>query len=403
MYHGQCPKTALVVVTNAAEVSNAVASVGSPEKQKIHTNTRFPLPTSPLPPQFSCPDDQRQFLPNLKFNAKIWAYYAFVYWLQGVDISKLSAQPKPCISNHEKAIKRMAMMADWESDACSVKFCDEKGTSVLAYFARCPRSKGFVFPKAQDQLAPFYHPGPFAPSQSQLGCSEHDVNKAEDMGTDVQYDGIPFETLEKATWASQVLYHSLHPHKVEHDGHHDNADYLMQYKKNPDASKEKEKHFTLNDTVYTLSNDKIATEQCGVSHLIHCWPEQGQKHPEAFHPLTDILHTATSHQAMEWYFQHTEELAIILAVMFEASFPAYYKTYKKAFEAGQWIQADPGPWLGCATVWRLQVLPHRNGLDAGPTAIFSMGQYTGGEAYITDLKLKFKYHPGVGSHSSLGL
>ncbi|KAG1875260.1 hypothetical protein C8R48DRAFT_592220, partial [Suillus tomentosus] len=108
----------------------------------------------------------------------------------------------------------------------------------------------------------------------------------------------------------------------------------------------------------------------------------------------DMLHTSSGNQAVEWYPQHTVELAIALEAMFKISFPDYYKIYKKAFKAGQWIQADPGPWLGHAIVWKLQVLPHRDGLDAGPTAIFNFGWYEGGEAYFTDLKLKFKYGPG---------
>jgi hypothetical protein len=110
----------------------------------------------------------------------------------------------------------------------------------------------------------------------------------------------------------------------------------------------------------------------------------------AFHPSADMVRTASANQAVEWYFQHTIDLAIALDAMFKVSFPADYKTYEKAFKAGQWIQSDPGPWLGRAIVWKLQVLPHRDGLDAGPTAIFNLGRYEGGEAYFTDLKLKLK-------------
>ncbi|KAG1830810.1 hypothetical protein EV424DRAFT_1305306, partial [Suillus variegatus] len=136
------------------------------------------------------------------------------------------------------------------------------------------------------------------------------------------------------------------------------------------------------------------SERCGVSHLVHCWPEQGQKRAAAFHPSRDMLRNASGTQAVEWYFQHTVELAIALDAMFKVSFPNDYEIYEEAFKAGRWIQADPGPWLGRAIVWKLQVLPHRDKLDAGPTAIFNLGRYEGGEAYFTDLKLKLKYGPG---------
>ncbi|KAG2156984.1 hypothetical protein DEU56DRAFT_722319, partial [Suillus clintonianus] len=89
------------------------------------------------------------------------------------------------------------------------------------------------------------------------------------------------------------------------------------------------------------------------------------------------------------YFQYIVELAIALDAMFKVSFPDDYKIYMKAFKVGWWIQADPGPWLGCVIV-----LPHGDGLDASSTAIFNFGRYKGGEAYFTDLKLKLKYVPG---------
>jgi hypothetical protein len=75
--------------------------------------------------------------------------------------------------------------------------------------------------------------------------------------------------------------------------------------------------------------------------------------------------------------------------MFRVAYPAYYEKYRLAFEAGVWEEADPGPWLGRAIVWKLQVYPHRDGLDAGPAACFPMGSFEGGQLYLPDLRLKF--------------
>ncbi|KAG1733225.1 uncharacterized protein EDB91DRAFT_1031608, partial [Suillus paluster] len=95
-----------------------------------------------------------------------------------------------------------------------------------------------------------------------------------------------------------------------------------------------------------------------------------------------------------WYMQRMRKLAMSISAMYKAAFPKDFEIYCKAFAAGIWLEADPSPWLGRAIVWKLNVLPHCNGLDAGPAAIFCMGQYSGGECYLTDLQIKLRYHPG---------
>ncbi|KAG1785180.1 uncharacterized protein HD556DRAFT_1192503, partial [Suillus plorans] len=94
------------------------------------------------------------------------------------------------------------------------------------------------------------------------------------------------------------------------------------------------------------------------------------------------------------YYKATEALVLRLSAMFHVSFPEFYKKYQKAFEAGKWTVVDPGPFLGRVIVWKLAVLPHQDGLDAGPAVIFPMGRFEGGECYIPDLKLKLSYRPG---------
>lgn len=91
------------------------------------------------------------------------------------------------------------------------------------------------------------------------------------------------------------------------------------------------------------------------------------------------------------YFIATQPVAIYLAEMFKVSFPVYYERYWSAFEAGAWIKEDPGPWVGRAVVYKLQVNNHVDGLDDGPTAVFNFGYYTGGEMYLPDLRLKLEW------------
>lgn len=104
-----------------------------------------------------------------------------------------------------------------------------------------------------------------------------------------------------------------------------------------------------------------------------------------------MLGSGKGSQAVVWYMERTSKLALALKEMFKVAYPEEFKIYEEAFEAGFWEAADPGPWLGRAIVWKLNVLPHRDGLDGGPTAIFCLGHFSGGEAYLTDLKLKLWY------------
>jgi hypothetical protein len=84
----------------------------------------------------------------------------------------------------------------------------------------------------------------------------------------------------------------------------------------------------------------------------------------------------------------TEAMAVRLAAIFSVCFPQYYQKYRAAFDAGVWYESDPGPWLGRAIVYKLQVHMHQDGLDAGPCASFPVGYFTGGEAYLPELGAK---------------
>jgi len=80
----------------------------------------------------------------------------------------------------------------------------------------------------------------------------------------------------------------------------------------------------------------------------------------------------------------------LLSAFFKKAFPEYHKKYSAAFAAGRWMEHDPGPWLGRAHVYKLQVHSHVDGLDDGPTAAFNVGFYEGGEMHMSDLDLKLR-------------
>ena len=74
--------------------------------------------------------------------------------------------------------------------------------------------------------------------------------------------------------------------------------------------------------------------------------------------------------------------------MFEATFPLSYGEYKKAFEAGVFVEKDPGPWLGRAIVYKLDGSLHRDKKDFGPAACIPCG-FSGGQMLVPELKVKF--------------
>jgi hypothetical protein len=96
--------------------------------------------------------------------------------------------------------------------------------------------------------------------------------------------------------------------------------------------------------------------------------------------------------AVKWYFKATRPIAILLGQYFRVCFPREYSTYKAAFDAGVWVQEDPGPFLVRAIVYKLQVMPHLDSLDGdGPAVSFPMGSFTGGAMYWPDLQAKLRF------------
>jgi len=147
-------------------------------------------------------------------------------------------------------------------------------------------------------------------------------------------------------------------------------------------------------------------ERTGVTHLVHAWHAQGHATSKvstfqgsSIHltigqnplvPSLDMCKGSHSSLAVKWYFRATAEVAEILNAYFAVAFPEQHAAYRQAFNAGVWVTEDPGPWLGRAIVYKMQVSQHQDKSDGGPTAIFNVGQYTGGHLYLPTLGLKFE-------------
>lgn len=105
---------------------------------------------------------------------------------------------------------------------------------------------------------------------------------------------------------------------------------------------------------------------------------------------SDITNNSTAAASVQAYLYQTEDIAKALAVMFEAAFPKLYEEYQEAFDAGVWLQSDPGPFLARAIVYKLQSKLHKDGNDVGPSACFPVGKFEGGEMLFPQLKTKLR-------------
>ncbi|KAG6906447.1 hypothetical protein DXG01_013907 [Tephrocybe rancida] len=117
-------------------------------------------------------------------------------------------------------------------------------------------------------------------------------------------------------------------------------------------------------------------ERCGVYHLVHSWIQQKQLEKGLYisHNLTG---SGVRIAGARRYLDETSTTVRCIAAMFEVLYPRVYKKYKMAFDAGVWLEEDPGPWLGRAIVYKLQTHLHLDTGDEGPT-----------------LKAKLAYAPG---------
>ena len=78
-----------------------------------------------------------------------------------------------------------------------------------------------------------------------------------------------------------------------------------------------------------------------------------------------------------------------------------YEVYRDAFEAGVWFADDPGPFLGCAIIYKLQGRLHRDMHNIGPSVSFPVDQFTGGEMGFPQLNVKLQWVSWAMSYCNL--
>ncbi|KAF8227783.1 hypothetical protein L208DRAFT_1379628 [Tricholoma matsutake] len=189
-----------------------------------------------------------------------------------------------------------------------------------------------------------------------------DLKKGIGEGKKVVHDGLHGDTLKLYHKATQMLCSCVHP-KFEKDQRYDTKPEelldpcLMRHQIQSNQA----------------SGTSEAEEQKGVLHLVQGWIQQ--KQPEKC-----------------WYHA-TRPVALVLATIFKELSPKEYEEFKAAFEAGVWLEDNPGPWLGRAIIYKLDGLIHVDSNDKSPTVSFPCGEYDGEEMMVPQLCAKFSYLP----------
>ncbi|KAF8236907.1 hypothetical protein L208DRAFT_1053825, partial [Tricholoma matsutake] len=286
------------------------------------------------------------------------------YIVRGASLANLQLRPKNMKALIDEASHKMEMAVDSPADACSGMWYDEGGNLLVATFAH----------RIETTSCWAHEEWPYYEGAESEKWTMADVDAADPSR--VHYDGVPvsqkFST--SAHEALQFLHSQVHPIVHQWDIRHDPMADVPNTRR-PGVQ---------------YHENEMGRERDSVTHLVHAWAMQGQKNG----PLViskDWVQGSSAAMAVNWYFQVTREIADLLSAYFKKAFPEYHKKYSEAFAAGCWSQVDPGPWLGQALVFNLQVLPHVDGLDNGPTACFPVGFFSGGDLILS---LFYRYAPG---------
>ncbi|KIM35729.1 hypothetical protein M413DRAFT_32286 [Hebeloma cylindrosporum] len=309
----------------------------------------------------------KQVEANAEQAAKDWLEFTPRYRIPGVKLTELRKRGKNLKDDIDLADATIALMKDWPVDACSARLVDDESeeTLVCVFSYRMPAENAVQCSEEnedEDSNSKNKHPCPNYPGSH--GRTLRDVKTAPKC----HWDGIPTDMLQRYHEITQELHSLMPPHVNKRDIRHPS------------------------ETVMTYTHQAL---QEGPEYVRDGVGEQAHKN-HRMTPSKDMIEKGSCGSAVEVkrYFIATRPVALHLSKCFEVAFPQYYIQYKAGFKAGVWMTEDPGPWLGRAIVWKLQVKTHMDGLDDGPTAIFNMGDYTGGELYLPDLKVKLEYKPG---------
>ncbi|KAG6906933.1 hypothetical protein DXG01_011323 [Tephrocybe rancida] len=247
--------------------------------------------------------------------------------------------------------------------ARSGKWVDKDGKILMYYLSSRPMSDGP--PRTLDW------------SMQHEGRTIEDMESMKEDGVTMMRDGLTPEQCEKVFEVTQRYAASSQPAFPLQDSRH-----LLE-SANPRVMR------------YAVSGEGSAPgqeqqqkqERCGVYHLVHSWIQQNQV-KGGLYASKGMTGSGISISATHRYLDETSTVVRCIAAMFEVLYPETYTQYKEAFDAGVWMKEDPGPWLGRAVVYKLQIHLHLDDDDQGPTVSFPVGSYRNGRMIVPQLGAK---------------
>ncbi|KAJ7204059.1 hypothetical protein GGX14DRAFT_569659 [Mycena pura] len=235
-------------------------------------------------------------------------------------------------------------------------------------------------------------------------------------GAPVWRDGLPRSLPKRAHQGAQDFAADRQPHLNERDVRHNGSDPFVSASDQRLAARlDTHLRGRVKESAAAAEDASVgmAEKRCRMYHLVHAWHAQGTSVDDEIAPSTNMtvnasqlkLEAATHYLKPDLPVTYLPKISFrqlrIRAVSdrFSVVFPDYHERYMKAFKAGCALPLDdPGPFIGRAIVWKLQVLSHLDGLDAGTVGMSPEGSYEDGELIFSDFKrfgmaLKFRYAP----------
>ncbi|KAF8235452.1 hypothetical protein L208DRAFT_1376516 [Tricholoma matsutake] len=168
-----------------------------------------------------------------------------------------------------------------------------------------------------------------------------DLEKGIGEGKKVVHDGLHGDTLKLYHEATQMLCSCVHP-KFEKDQR-----YNTKPKELLDPCL---MHYQIQSNQAAGTSE--AEERKGVLHLVQGWIQQKQPEKGLF-LSSEFTHSGIGLGGIWCWYHATRPITLVLATIFKELFPKEYEEFKAAFEAGVWLEDDPGPWLGRAIIYKV--------------------------------------------------
>ncbi|KAH6893921.1 hypothetical protein BKA70DRAFT_1232481 [Coprinopsis sp. MPI-PUGE-AT-0042] len=284
--------------------------------------------------------------------AKKWRDSVPVFTID-ICINDLLKRGKNTNAGKVEANTKIKSMKNARADASSMLVMDKGSHLLVAVFSQRHRAPD----KGPKTLQPQPYPGPRGRTlRDYAKASKHDPRS-------VVHNGLDPTALEHYHEATQNLHSVLKPNTHARDLRHPEEN-IMAYREDERNGMDIPQPGNDHVEFTVVDNGEVKYERTGVSHLVHCWAQKGHPH-ETLTPSKDMVRSCSSAMAVNQYFEATKPTAHKIDDCFKASFPDDHAKYSKAYSAGQWLESDPGPFLGRALVWKLQVQAHQDGLDEG--------------------------------------